>query len=518
MRSRRKFSRRSILRGIALAGVSSRLPLPAFALDSGGFVLTSAAPPDNPLNAPPPPTPASEGSSPTAFDNFGNYWCIGPADDSGNRPLLVLPAQAPHRWLADHISALPPHPWAFVGADEFGFVWVASATRCMRLDPHLPEAHWLDLSGSQIGLATEQRTTAMGIGPDGAIMLALATGGIIELDYADKLLVTHMETPPNADTLLCDDTGRLWLRCGDKTYTRPPAPDAWQRIWELVDRLPASNHDLSGDILGDCFYMAGGQNGGWGYPARPHVFHDLLEFNARTRTWRIIAALDQPRFYNGTSCLDDKVWVIGGFTRDAIGNPVLLSSVEIFDPATGNATPGPPLPTRMVNPVALHCSGRIYVAAFVAMDKDEHPCRLLSIGSGETSWRSEPSGPAYKTAFAGTSHAGSIYVALGSKGLGRFDTNTRSWTLIPHPDTPRSPQLATYQGEIWIMGGRDIEREQRTVIYSPLTGQWRNGPDLPRPLAWGAGTTVGGRLLVIGGAGGRGYSNRAFLLRQSPIA
>jgi N-acetylneuraminic acid mutarotase len=68
------------------------------------------------------------------------------------------------------------------------------------------------------------------------------------------------------------------------------------------------------------------------------------------------------------------------------------------------------------------------------------------------------------------------------------------------------------------MGGRDIERQERTVIYSPVSRKWRSGPDLPRPLAWGAAATVGGRLMVVGGAAGRGYSNRTFLLRQRPLA
>jgi hypothetical protein len=387
----------------------------------------------------------------------------------------------------------------------------------MRLDPHTPDAGWIDFSADIFKPSSAEKISAMGVGPRGAIMLTFAAGGIVEVDRTDKTTVTRIDGPLGADSLLCDADGKLWLRCGPRTYSRPPAPDAWQRQWELVDRLPASDHDLSGDLLDGRFYMAGGQNAGWGYPARPHVFRDLYEFNPQTRSWRVVAPLDQPRFYNGTSCLDGKVWVIGGTTRDAIGNPDMLASVELFDPPTGAMTPGPTLPIAIANPVALELNGRIYVAGASNMDASEHPCLLYSIGVGEAAWRPEPTGPSYKIATSGTAHDGHLYFALAGKGLGCFNAAAQSWSVISYPNPARSPQIAAYQDEIWVMGGRDIERQDRTVIYSPKTGKWRAGPDLPRPLAWGAAATVGRRLMVVGGAAGRGYSNRTFLLRQQRL-
>jgi hypothetical protein len=266
------------------------------------------------------------------------------------------------------------------------------------------------------------------------------------------------------------------------------------------------------------FYMAGGQNAGWGYPAKPHVFRDLMAFDPVAQRWSIVALLDRPRFYNGTSWLDGRVWIIGGNMRDEQYNSITLSSVEIWDPKSKTLSTGPPLPAPLDNPVAVHIDGRIYCAGFAKNEEGAGPCLLFSIGRNETSWRKEPDGPSYRLALAATSHQDSLYLALPEKGLGRFDTRTRTWSLIPVAHAVRSPQMATYNDQIWIMGGRDVDHQDQTIIYKPSDGSWSTGPSLPRELAWGAGTVIGGHLMIVGGAAGRAYSNRTFYLRKQPIA
>lgn len=65
------------------------------------------------------------------------------------------------------------------------------------------------------------------------------------------------------------------------------------------------------------------------------------------------------------------------------------------------------------------------------------------------------------------------------------------------------------------MGGRDVPAGDHKWIYTPRTGQWRTGPDLPRELAWGAAAEVQGKTLISGGASGLCYNNRTFLLRET---
>jgi hypothetical protein len=522
----RRIGRRAVLQGLSAAVAAMLVRARSWALAPGGqegFGAVAGALPPNPLAVPVAPIPPPAFSSAPVYDIFGNHWCLGPAGGHGDRPLLVLAAQAPQAWSADTLSKLPARPWQFLAADEFGYLWIADASRCMRLDPHTPEQGWLEMTADLLGGGTTDRITALGIAGSGAALFALEpaaqgrTGSLVELDRTDRTSVRRMDAPRGVDRIACDSEGYLWLQCKDAVYRRPPAADAWQRRWQLVDRLPAGDHDLSGDVMDGRFYMAGGQNAGWGYPAKPHVFRELMAFDPATQHWGIAARIDQPRFYNGTSWLDGKIWIIAGYARDAQYNPVTLTSVEIWDPATKTLSAGPGLPMPLDNPVALHLRGRIYVAGLTSLGKLEQPCHLLSIGPGESVWHREPDGPSYVLALAGTVHRDSLYLALPGKGLGRFDTTTRAWELIPVAHAARSPQMATYDDEIWIMGGRDIERQDRVTIYRPSDGSWRAGPDLPRPLAWGAGTSVGGHLMVIGGAAGRCYNNRTFCLRKQPI-
>jgi hypothetical protein len=533
-------SRRSLLRWFA-AAASPALPLSLLATAARrsraaailGFQPVAADPPTSALCYPAPPVAPPPGSSAPVFDIFGNFWTLAAPDTGANRQLLVLPAQSPHLWQPDTLSALPKAPWQHLGADEFGYLWLATTTRILRLDPHTPQSGWTDFTpalASALPAPTPTTITAMGLSAEGAIAIAITAanqGLLVQLDRDKETTVRPEPAPAAVNTLLCDTAGDLWLRCAHQTLRRSAAPGAWQRQWELVDRLPAGDHDLSGDILDGTFYMAGGQNAGWGYPARPHVFRELFAFSPATRRWRIEAQLDRPRFYNGTSFLDGRVWIVGGYTRptyttDAAYRPVILTSVEIWDPATRTLTPGPPLPIALDNPLALHIGGRIYVAGCQLAPNSsptspQRTCLLLSIGPGEPTWRREPDGPPYLLALAGTVYAGNLYLALAGRGLGIFDTRARTWSVIPVAHAARSPQMATYRDEIWIMGGRDIERQDAVTIYTPHTRTWRPGPDLPRPLAWGAATTIAGRLMLVGGAAGRGYNNRTFLLRDPPL-
>ena len=504
-------TRRDAVISVVATCITSLMPR-CVAAEPGGFRPTSDPFPVNPERYPKPPTAPPAGSSAPVFDIIGNHWALAEADFSGNRALLVLPAQAPTAWLPDQNSKLPAHTWQHVGADEFGYVWVASRTRCMRLDPNSRENGWLDFTKDF--LREPDEITALGTAPSGAILAGLRSGKLVELDRTDETTVLRFVAPKSIDCIASDAFGRVWLQCGGRVFVRPAAPDAWQRQWEPADRLPAGNHDISGDVMERLFYMAGGQNGGSGYPSRPHVFNELFAFDPNSKAWRVVTRLDQPRFYNGTTFMDDRVWVIAGYMRDTTGKAVPLTSVEIVNPMSGVVAPGPSLPNPIHNPVAMNIGGRIYLAGHSHADKTPRPCQLLSIGAEETSWRTEVAGPESLSALAATSHEDNLYLALPGRGLARFSTTKQVWILIKYDHPSRSPQLATYENEIWLMGGREIERQQRTLIYSPRKNTWRSGPDLPRPLAWGAAATVGGRLMVVGGAGGRGYSNRTFLLRK----
>lgn len=464
-------------------------------------------------------------SSTPVYDLYGNHWALAAPDGAGNRKLLVLPAQQPQAWGEETLSHLPGEQWIDIVPDEVGFLWIASPQRLLRLDPHAPTDGWLDLTSILDPHLDNCQITALGVSPSGMVMVALRSGWIDEIGAEHGTVVRRWAAPANMVRIAADGEGSIWAHTREKAFRLTAAPDAWQRHWQLVARLPGGNHDLSGDVLHGRFYMAGGQSAGWGYPAVRHAFDQIFKFNPVTNSWRIAARLANPRFYNGTSHLEDKIWVIAGNRRNENGEAVYLSSVEICDPSTGSTVPGPATPLPIEMPVAVHIGGRIYVAGGVnatfSANRLSHtydkPGMLISIGAGEKEWRKEPDGYTGMSAMSGAALGSRFYLSVPSRGLVCYDTQERVWQTIPHPrelTMPRSPQMAAYRGEIWMMGGRDVANPTQCLIYNPAADSWRSGPALPFGLSWGAAAEVGGRLALIGGATGRFYSNATYLLRE----
>jgi serine/threonine-protein kinase PknK len=340
-------------------------------------------------------------------------------------------------------------------------------------------------------------------------------------------------TPGEWEAVRADEAGYVWLQGAGRLLrldprkpeqgaveASPPAIKAQQGHWREVARMPASNHDLTAAVLGGKFYVSGGLTGDWGFPARSHPFDELWELDAKTWKWRVAAKLSRPRIYTATAAFAGKIWVIGGDVIEANGQRRAVTLVELYDPRTGRVTAGPEPQAARPMPVALAANGRLYVIGN-PRDEYEQPGRIESIGPGEQVWRREPDGPQGMGPLAATALGGALYVLVPKKGLAVFDTKSRQWELIPGPMQPRSCQMAAYRGEIWMMGGRDIQDLAQTLIFNPRTRAWRSGPPLPKPLSWGAAEVVGGRLIVAGGAAERSredrtwiYSDRTYVLND----
>jgi hypothetical protein len=484
------------------------------------FLPVRGANPDLGLKDLPPSAPVPSNAGPAVYDTCDNHWALAPQDSSGNRGILVLPAQDPAAWRADTVSNPPAGPWKWLAADESGYLWAASERRLARLDPRHAEKGWLDLTH---GLGPNATVTALGIAPSGSVMVSLGEGWLIEIDgSAGEPSVRRTKAPPGASLIGCDEAGRCWLRSGGGWWMREAAPDAWQRDWKMLARLPGGNHDLAGDSLGQGFVFAGGQTADWGFPVRHQVFSEVFALESNRSAWRTVARLGGPRFYNGTTVLNGEVWIVAGNYRDASGMAHFLDTVEIADPATGRVREGPRLPFAFEMPVSARLGGRIYVAGgadpavltATPGHRFDGPGRLFSIGAGEREWRREPDAPVSFNNIAGTSCERHLYLAVPKAGLVRFDAATAKWEVIGGPAAPRSPQMACFRDEVWLMGGRDVADGRQTLIFTPRNGAWRAGPRLPRDLSWGAGGVLNGRLMITGGAGDPGgYSNRTFILR-----
>ncbi|MHC4252621.1 MAG: hypothetical protein ACYS9X_26180 [Planctomycetota bacterium] len=188
------------------------------AADAGEFVRQDAK--QLPAAAdcmPTPPVPSPAAGSAVAFDNHGNYWALVPAEKKGHSEVWVLPAQDARVWVRDELSGIKPGRWRWILADEFGYVWTSDGSRVLRLDPHVPEEGWQDISADSA--FPDDEVTAMCVGPSGAVTVALKRGGIAELDRvrphrarrARNVVELH-DAPPDIRELVTDTWGNVWAK------------------------------------------------------------------------------------------------------------------------------------------------------------------------------------------------------------------------------------------------------------------------------------------------------------------
>lgn len=342
-----------------------------------------------------------------------------------------------------------------------------------------------------------QEAVAPGLAPDGWSAVEAGEDGMVWLAREGRWFGLDPRRPEKG------------LREGGRMPERIPAQGAWR----VVARMAESNHDLAGAVVGGRLYIAGGLTADWGFPARSKAFATVQEFDPGRRSWRVAARLERERIYCATAGFDGRVWVIGGDDIEPDGSREAVRRVEIYDPRTGRVERGPEPELARPMPLALAAGGRLYVMGN-ARGEYGQPGRMESIGRGEVKWRREPDGPAGMGPLAGAVLEGRLYVVVPGHGLAVFDPRTGRWERLASPTVPRSAQVAAWRGELWLMGGRDIDNLAETWVYGPRQPdrrRWRKGPALPIPLAWGAAGVVGGRLYVTGGAAERRADDRTWI-------
>lgn len=289
--------------------------------------------------------------------------------------------------------------------------------------------------------------------------------------------------------------------------------------WRDVAGMPASNHDIMGAVLNGRMYVAGGLTANHGFPVKTKAFDELWALDPTRWNWQIAARFSQPRIYCATVAFEGRIWILGGDVLDTEGKRSTTTRVEIFDPTTQKLTAGPSLPVALQAPLAFSAGGRIWIVG--SRNRSERG-QMASLGTGESAWRVESEALPHMWALAGTVLNDQLYACVPNTGLVRFNPSTKAWTPIPGPTRTRSAQVAAWNNEIWIMGGCDITDWSETWVYNPAQKQWRTGPALPVPLAWGAAAVINDQLIVAGGAGLRGpaaennyvFSDRTYALSR----
>lgn len=189
--------------------------------------------------------------------------------------------------------------------------------------------------------------------------------------------------------------------------------------------------------------------------------------------WAPTASMSVSRIYASSVLLNDgRVLVVGGTYVQSgwVGGGPTLSSVEIFNPSTGQWSAAAPLPRASALPI------------------------LIGLGDGRV------------LAAGGASQD---VLALDTSAL--YDPTTDTWTATPSMTQPRNGAAAVLlsNGKVLAAGGWNYGQVQTTELFDPSSRTWTRGPDLSEPRSSAAiATLTDGRVLISGGAvAGGTFSN-----------
>jgi Kelch motif len=222
--------------------------------------------------------------------------------------------------------------------------------------------------------------------------------------------------------------------------------------------------------------------------------------------WTQLPAMPTARQEVAVAAYDGRVWVIGGFGRNA--EPV--ATVETYDPALALWETRAPLPVPVHHAAAAVVGDRLFVIGgytggrlrWTALDT------VYEFAPTRDTWEARAAMPTARGALAVAVLDGRVH-ALGGSGEGVtnahevYDSIANRWSRANAMPTARDHLAAVaFQGRVWTLGGRASfagEQYANVEIYDPATDSWRTGAPLPAARGGLAAVALADRILVFGG-------------------
>lgn len=230
---------------------------------------------------------------------------------------------------------------------------------------------------------------------------------------------------------------------------------------------------------------------------------------AQEGSWKVLAPTPTPRTEVGVVNLNEKIYVIGGFTPDGIAE-----KVEVYDPASGEWSEAAPLPRALHHVAVVAVNGKIYVIGGFATGMWSPVNTVYAYDPQSNAWTEKAPMPTERGALAagvidGKIHAvgGALKKFLRLKNTGAhevYDPATDTWTEAADIPTPRDHlTVSVLGGKLYALGGRiDVDFGNNLDLneaYDPATGQWQTLAPLPTKRSGITSQAVNGKIFVFGG-------------------
>lgn len=230
--------------------------------------------------------------------------------------------------------------------DEFPVYRQSMATLTMHASPNARGP----FHGSMPGMQTTHGFAVGGFGHDGEV--ARSHDQLWKFDFKEEswtALPTKLPTP-RTQFELAHHGGYLWVfgglnydpRFGDS----PRSPEAFRYEmevlrWNMEDgqafesvgtKLPHPRRAFAGAVVGDSYYLIGGMKENF------ELVEECDVFDLNSHQWSTIPSPSAPRLSPEVVVLNDKIFIAGGSSPGASGGFASNSTLEMFDPQTGQWT------------------------------------------------------------------------------------------------------------------------------------------------------------------------------------
>ena len=274
-----------------------------------------------------------------------------------------------------------------------------------------------------------------------------------------------------------------------------PAADTWTRRADM----PSARQGLVAAAVDGIIYAIGGN---CGQPIGNWELSTVEAYDPATDAWTTKADMPTARTMAAIAVVDGIIYVIGGVFGETVQDNRVLSAVEAYDPATDTWTAKADMPTARFGFAACVLDGQIY--AFGGNTKWDGPEGIVSTvevyDPATDTWIQASDMPGSRANHTASVVDGKMYIFGGCVWPSEFmtpvvdvyDPATDTWTTAADVPTPRhDPTAAVVDGKIYTIGGR-VGEEADYPDLSPVSTVEEFDPSLSGNIAI---TSPAGKLL-----------------------
>jgi hypothetical protein len=314
--------------------------------------------------------------------------------------------------------------------------------------------------------------------------------------------------------------GFIGEQSGEATASAEILDDKFGR-WIPVESMNVARTNATATLLDDGIVLVAGGEANSGVP-----LNSAEIFDPETGKWQLVGSMASPHAVHTATLLPDgTVVIIGGLQRIPGKAAGTSTTVEIFDPESGEWFDGPPLtndeanddPGRILHDAVLVRGTHILVVGGVNTDGVQfHSLQSVPLlDTNVMKWMfTEASNSRRQSARLATLPDERILAAGGADQNPRsetWDPGNGEWaTTGTSGGIRQGHQIAVLQdGRVMAIGGRSSFRTLNSVeFYSASDDTWSAGPSMSeRRLGSTATVLEDGRVLVAGGAASLGRGN-----------